>query len=324
MRNLLQQARLDPLLGFPAQSNTPLPRSLAADAFVLPDTSHVVEEHEDAFETHYDVQFDPEFGAFWAKLKPDSPRNFTPELVAALRQGQARVESRVREELESRRNGRLRYQILTSRIPGIFSLGGDLALFRRLIRNQDKDALLRYARACIDLVYTNAVNYKLPVVTISLVQGQALGGGFEAALAANVVVAEKQSKLGLPEVMFNMFPGMGAYQLLTRRLSPVKAEALILSGRTYCAEELYEIGLVDILAEPGEGEEAVMQYIKKRHRVFRAHQGLRRAIQTASPLDYGALIRVAEVWVSQAMGLEERDLELMDYLIRAQQRMMKH
>ena len=233
------------------------------------------------------------------------------------------VESRIREDLDFGREDRLRYQVLTSRIPGVFSLGGDLTLFRRLIRNQDRDALLRYACACIDLVYTNAVNYKLPVVTISLIQGQALGGGFEAALAANVVVAERQSKFGLPEVMFNMFPGMGAYQLLTRRMTPARAEELILSGRTYSAEELYQMGLIDILAEPGEGEKAVMHYIKKRHRLFHANQGMRRAIQAASPLDYDALIRVAEVWVSQAMGLKERDLELMDYLIRAQQRMLQ-
>jgi DSF synthase len=309
------------LPGFPAQANPPLPHSLATAPYPVPGADHIAEGREDAFETHYEAHFDAEFGAFWARLKPGSPKNFTPELVAALRQGQMRVESRIREELARGREDRLRYQILTSRIPGVFSLGGDLALFRRLIRNQDRDALLRYACACIDLVYTNAVNYKLPVVTISLIQGQALGGGFEAALAANVVVAERQSKLGLPEVMFNMFPGMGAYQLLTRRLTPARAEELILSGRTYSAEELHHMGLVDVLAEPGEGEEAVMHYIKKRHRLFHANQGLRRAIEAASPLDYGALIRVAEVWVNQAMGLKDRDLELMDYLIRAQQRM---
>jgi DSF synthase len=309
------------LPGIPAESNLPLPASFGAAPYVGPETSHIAEERGDTFETYYEAHFDPEYGAFWAVLKAESPRNFTPELVAALRQGQMRVESRIREELKTDRSDRLRYQILTSKIPGIFSLGGDLVLFRRLIRNRDRDGLLRYACACIDLVYTNAVNYKLPVVTISLIQGQALGGGFEAALAANVVVAEKQSKLGLPEVMFNMFPGMGAYQLLTRRLSPARAEELILSGRTYSAEELYQMGLVDVLAEPGEGEAAVMHYIKKRHRLFHANQGLRRAVQAASPLDYGALIRVAEVWVEQAMGLKGRDLELMDYLIRAQQRM---
>jgi DSF synthase len=321
MRNLLQQTRMELLPENAVLSSPKFANSLASIPDLRPGAHPLAEAREDAFEAYYEVDYDPEFGAFWAKLRPDGPKNFTPALVAALRQGQARVENRVREELDSGREDRLRYQILTSRIPGIFSLGGDLALFRKLIRNQDGDALLRYACACIDLVYTNAVNYKLPVVTISLIQGQALGGGFEAALAANVVVAEKQSKLGLPEVMFNMFPGMGAYQLLTRRLTPARAEELILSGRTYGAEELHQMGLVDVLAEPGEGEKAVMQYIKKHHRLFHAAQGLRGAIQAASPLDYGALIRVAEAWVRQALGLKERDLELMDYLVRAQQRM---
>ena len=321
MRNLLQQARMELLPGHPAQPG--LPRELSVGARPALDTGYFPETREDTFESYCEEHFDPNYGVYWASLKAGCPRNFTPELVAALRQGQLRVERRIRAELESGDESRLRYQVLSSRIPGIFSLGGDLALFKRLIRNQDRDSLLRYARGCIDLVYTNAVNYRLPVVTISLVQGQALGGGLEAALAANVVVAERQSKLGLPEVMFNMFPGMGAYQLLTRRLTPAKAEELILSGRTYAAEELYDLGLVDILAEPGEGEAAVMQFIKKRHRMFHAHQGLRRAIQAASPLDYEGLARVTEVWVDQAMGLEERDLELMDYLVRAQQR-MKH
>lgn len=323
MRNSMQQARMELLPGNTALATPQFPDFLSKSHGAIPGERHISEPREDAFETHYDAHFDPEFGAYWACLRPDSPKNFTPELVAALRQGQLRVESRVRDELASGVKERLRYQVLTSRIPGVFSLGGDLALFRRLIRNQDRDALLRYACACVDLVYTNAVNYELPIVTISLIQGQALGGGFEAALAANVVVAEKQSKLGLPEVMFNMFPGMGAYQLLTRRLTPARAEELILSGRTFHAEELHQMGLVDILAEPGEGEEAVMHFIKKRHRLFHANQGLRRAIQAATPLDYAGLIRVAELWTDQAMDLEEKDLELMDYLIRAQQRMQQ-
>jgi len=321
MRNLLQQTRMELLPGVPALSNSEFTRSVGAMSGLSPRARPFPEEREDAFETHYDSRFEAEYGVFWATLRPESPTNFTPELIAALRQGQVRVESRVREEMDSGCAQPLRYQVLASRIPGVFSLGGDLCLFQRLIREQDREALLRYACDCIDLVYTNAVNYKLPVITISLIQGQALGGGFEAALAANVVVAEKQSKLGLPEVMFNMFPGMGAYQLLTRRLTPARAEELILSGRTYSAEELHHMGLVDVLAEPGEGEQAVKHYIKKRHRLFHAHQGLRRAIQAASPLDYGALIRVAEAWVNQAMELKQRDLELMDYLVRAQQRM---
>ena len=279
------------------------------------------DQHEGAFERLYDLRFDASYGVHWAVLKPTSPKTFTPTLVSALRHVQMEVEARVRHELAAGKADRLRYQVFASRIPGVFSLGGDLALFRSMIRTRNRDGLLAYARDCIDLVYTNAVNYKLPVTTISLIQGQALGGGFEAALAANVVIAERHCKMGLPEVMFNMFPGMGAFQLLTRRLSPIEAEKLILSGRTYTAEELHDMGLVDVLAESGEGEAAVWSYIKSNHRQCHAHQGLRNAIQAASPLDYGSLISITEAWVEQAMGLADKDLEVMDYLIRAQHKL---
>jgi len=54
-----------------------------------------------------------------------------------------------------------------------------------------------------------ANNLFLPLTTISLAQGDALGGGFEAALSCSVIIAERRARFGFPEVMFNLFPGMG-------------------------------------------------------------------------------------------------------------------
>ncbi len=257
----------------------------------------------------------------WATLRPEAPVCFTPALVGALRRGQREVARRVRAELAAGSVERLRYQVFASRIPGVFSLGGDLALFRTLVRRGERDALLRYGRECVDLVYTTAVSYDLPVITISLVQGQALGGGFECALAANVVVAERGARFGLPEVLFNLFPGMGAYQLLSRRLPPARAEQLILGGRTYSAEECYDMGLVDVLAEEGEGVAAVERYVRLHRRRHRAETALRRAVLAGDPVDYRAMVRAVEVWADAAMALEERDLEVLDHLLRAQQRL---
>ena len=173
-------------------------------------------------------------------LRADAPAVFTPELIADLRRGQAAVRQRVVAEVERGLERRLRYQVFASDVPGIFSLGGDLRLFRRYICARDRAALRAYALSCVDIVHDNATGYGLPITTISLVQGDALGGGFEAALAAHVVVAERQCKMGLPEILFNLFPGMGAAQLLARRLPPARAEAFISSGQTYDAEELFE------------------------------------------------------------------------------------
>ena len=267
------------------------------------------------------LALEQDIGTLWVRLEPGSAVKFTPSLLADLRTVQDRIAARLRLQATLEPTQRIRYQVFASRIPGVFSLGGDLALFRECIRERDAKALRIYARDAVDLVYVNATAYDEPVSTISLVQGQALGGGFEAALAAHVLVAERSARMGLPEIMINMFPGMGAYQLLSRRLTPAQAERMILSGRTYTAEELHALGVVDVLAEDGDGERAVRRVIQTHDRQHHGRHGLRRALQAAHPLDRHELYAMADVWVDTALALDERDLATIDYLLRAQQRM---
>ena len=66
------------------------------------------------------------------------------------------------------------------------------------------------------------------------------GGGFEHALTNDVIIAERGSRMGLPEVLFNMFPGMGAYSFLDRKIGQKLAEEVISSGKVYSAEEMRE------------------------------------------------------------------------------------
>ena len=76
-----------------------------------------------------------------------------------------------------------------------------------------------------------------------------------------LLLPKRGVKLGLPEVLFNLFPGMGAYSLLSAKIGPALAERMILSGKLYLAEELYDMGVIDILAEKGDGELALYNYI---------------------------------------------------------------
>jgi len=129
--------------------------------------------------------------------------------------------------------------------------------------------------------------------------------------------------MGLPEVMFNMFPGMGAYQLLSRRIGVRAAEDLILSGRVLSARKLHEMGIVDVLAKDGQGESAVQQWIadnRRRHNGTRAVFGLR---QICNPISREELDAVAESWVDAALRLTDRDLRMMGFLVRAQQERVK-
>ena len=268
---------------------------------------------------HYATHYEPTFGVYWVYLKQDCPKRFTPELVNDLRDYQRNLEGLMKGD--SGQESQINFQVFSSQIPNTFSLGGDLGFFSRKIKQGDRSSLMEYARKCIDLVYTNFTHYKMPMTTISLVQGNALGGGFEAALANDVVIAEKQCKFGLPEILFNMFPGMGAYQLLRRRIPEAQAEKLILSGKTYTAEELYDLGVIDELAEQGDGENAVWRYIQENHGKLKGRKALHRAIESVNLLDYGSFVKIVDTWVEAALDLDSQDLKTMDFLNRAQLRL---
>jgi len=317
MHHLLQDVDARPITGdIPNINSTAVTLSVQNNCIEIPPV-----QSQGSTGNYCQTSFDPHYGVHWVWLKENCPVKFTPELLKELRQIQDHCATEIENDLNTHSSARIRYQVIGSKIPGVFSLGGDLALFREKILSGDADSLRVYARDAIDLVYLNAVNYEQPVTTISLLQGQAMGGGFEAAMAANVIVAERQCKLGFPEIMFNMFPGMGAYQLLCRRLSPREAEQLILSGKTYSAEELYHLGLIDVLAEDGDGEQAVWRYIRNNDRRSNGMNGFRRALQAARPLDRMELYRMVDIWVETALALGERDLGIIDYLLKAQQRM---
>ena len=90
-------------------------------------------------------------------------------------------------------------------------------------------------------MYSIYTNMDVPITTISLIRGNALGAGFEGALSCDYVVVEESVQMGFPEVLFNMFPGMGAYSFLARRIDPVRVERMILSGRIFSANELWRL-----------------------------------------------------------------------------------
>jgi DSF synthase len=215
----------------------------------------------------------------------------------------------------------LMYLVLGSRFPRIFNLGGDLELFARFIDAGDREGLVRYGRDCVSILHNNLRRLELPIVTIALVQGDALGGGFEAVLSFNVVVAEKGSRFGLPEIAFGLFPGMGAHSLLSRKIGLARAEEMMLSNRLYTAEEMYEMGIVHILAEPGCGEEAVRAYVEKNGRRHAGHRGIYRASSVADPVTLEELNSIVEIWADSALCLSDADLKLMRRLGSAQTRL---
>ncbi len=161
----------------------------------------------------------------------------------------------------------------------------------------------------------------LPILTIGMVQGQALGGGFEALLSFDYIIAERGASFGLPEVMFGLFPGMGAHAILSRRLGQAIADRIIMGNAVYSAEAMFEMGIVQQLAEPGEGEAAVRDFMAKSSRRHAGLVGARRASRRVNPVSLAELRDVVDHWADAALQLREQDLKLMQRLAGAQSRL---
>ena len=265
--------------------------------------------------SHLTTYYDEHNQIAWGYMHAEPRPCFTNTLLCELTSWWRGISSRI----DNPGMADTRYIVLASSYDGVYNLGGDLNLFHRLIIERDYDNLLRYAHACIDALYLNAMHLnRSQVKTITLVQGDALGGGFECALSGNVLIAERGCKLGFPEILFNLFPGMGAVTLLGRKIGYHEAEKIILSGKLYSAEELYEAGAIDVLADKGEGELAVYEYVRKEAKQRNGSFALRAAREIAQPISHEELIRIAELWVDAALRLENKDLRMMERLVSRQ------
>ncbi|OGT65603.1 MAG: hypothetical protein A3I13_05660 [Gammaproteobacteria bacterium RIFCSPLOWO2_02_FULL_47_50] len=266
------------------------------------------------------VHIEPEAGIVWVYQKPHPRPCFNPNLISEVRKIQKMLEQYSGKLPYNGKLVPINYHVLDSQTPGIFSMGGDLSLFKECIINKDKTRLLQYAKTCIDTIHSFIVGFRLPITTISLVRGDALGGGFEVALSSHVVIAEKGISLGFPEILFNLFPGMGGYHLLLQRLNPYMVQEMMLNGRVYSSEELFDMGVIDILAESGGGKNSVYSYVEKSTKYRNGFHAMQQVKQRVNPITYDELWNVCSYWVDIAMEISERDLRLMDRLIKAQNR----
>lgn len=263
------------------------------------------------------VRYDPPTQAIWYYFNPGLRPCFSLTMLKEIRELFQCVTDYF-NSIDSYTEPLIRYLVLTSQVPGIFNLGGDLALFGKLIRKRNHQRLFDYAKLCVELCYLNAVNLHLPLTTMSLVEGTALGGGFESAMASNVLIATEDSEMGFPEIRFNLFPGMSAYSFLARTCGMLTAEKMIISGATYTARELYKLGIVHRLVGRDHAQESVDKYIREHQRSSNGRRAIQLARQRYHPVDYQELEDITKIWVDAALCLKERDLRMMDRLVRAQ------
>lgn len=273
----------------------------------MPAPLHIIENPESSY---IELSYQEPSVAFCSLRHPGQPV-MTMDVLNALN-------STLREITEQ--SAASQFFVLESAKKDVFSLGGDLEYFVEAISSRNRQALEEYMSLCLDMITANASGLYADVHTIAAVSGKAFGGGFEAALSCNTIIAEEDAEFGFPESLFNMFPGMGAHLLLERRVDAGLADRILRSAKIYTAKELYEIGVIDRLAKKGQLEQTVQQHIEVSSQRNVSTRGLDKIRSLMSPLDTDMLARIGDIWVDTAFNLRKRDIELMSRIARAQGR----
>jgi methylglutaconyl-CoA hydratase len=142
--------------------------------------------------------------------------------------------------------------VLTSFSDRVFSAGADLKERREMSQDQAAD-FVTLLRDTMERVA------QLPIPVIAAIEGVAVGGGLELALAADLRIASSQATLGLPETTLAIVPGAGGTQRLPRLIGVAKAKELIWTGRRVDGDQAYAMGLVNRVVLPGEAtQQAVL------------------------------------------------------------------
>jgi DSF synthase len=255
--------------------------------------------------------------ALWITLGIDGTtglQNFTPDLVQEFRGLVDDIHDR------RKRHPVPHYAVVQSAHPDYFSMGGDLRFFRDCIERRDAAQLREYSMRCLDLLLSWGGKFKDSTTSIALVQGRALGGGFEMALSTDYLIAEEHSSFGFPEIMFGLFPCTGAMGLLASRVGARNAERMMTNKKIYTATELYDMGLVDELCPRGQGELAVERFIANHSTRLKARLKVQQSRSRHEALDHAEGARVVEDWVETAMCLSPEEIRSMDMLIMMQAR----
>lgn len=174
--------------------------------------------------------------------RPAARNSFGKSLVSQLNETLASV----------RQNNNLRVLILRSLVPKVFCAGADLRE-RLKMNNADVPLFVSTLRSLISDVET------LPTPVISAIDGVALGGGLELALATDIRVASAEAKMGLVETRLAIIPGGGGTQRLPRIVGVAKAKELIYTARILDGEQALQIGLVNEVVQQNKTGDAAYQ-----------------------------------------------------------------
>jgi enoyl-CoA hydratase/carnithine racemase len=143
--------------------------------------------------------------------------------------------------------------ILHSTVPRGFCAGADLRELHAAVAGKKSDVYLRDLSGFLDRIHAVMDGLDaLPQTTIGALHGVCFGGGFELALTCDVLIADRTTRFGFPELRLGLVPGFGGIPRLRREVPNAVVRDLLLSGRSLGAVRAHELGLVSQLVAKGE------------------------------------------------------------------------
>ena len=196
-------------------------------------------------------------------------------------------------------NPELRVLVITGKGAKSFVAGADIAELSKT----DTEGGRRIAR--LGQNFMNAIS-QFPRPVIAAINGFALGGGLEVAIAADLRYASSKARLGLPEVTLGLIPGYGGTQRLARLIGLGKANEYIFTGEMYSAAQALQDGLIQGIFEPDELLPEVLEVAKKiSNRGPLALQAAKRAINLGMQLDLGSGLEVEILEFGNVCGTKD-------------------
>lgn len=226
-------------------------------------------------------------------LRINRPEALNALNLAVLLELRSFLENTVRQE-------KLKAIILTGTGDKAFISGADIREMQKM-NSTEISEFCRLGQHVADMLET------APYLTIAAINGYALGGGLEMALACDFIYANKNSKIGLPEVSLGLIPGFGGTQRLQSAVGIRMAKELIMSGKTISAEFGKEIGIINQLCEP---EELISKSREIAEKVishsFTAVMQAKRAINFGSQMKFESALELERNMFAACFETKER------------------
>lgn len=268
---------------------------------------------------HYtcvDTVYNTEFRALWCTFRSAKNPVFSLEFLKNIRDMQDNV-AQFSHDYPAKKP---LYLIWASDNPHIFSLGLDLKYVHDLISKKDEIGLYKYLELCIDILYINIMKFDIkPLITISLIKGKTFGGGFEAALTSDVIIASENIRCGFPGIRYNLLPSIGLMNVLMQRYPKNIIEPLLLGNKAWLnSKELLQCGIVEKIVKDTDGHQAVHEKIRDLHEKHDIYAAIYHAKALSMQVKQQDLEEFKNLWVRSALNFKPDDLYKLGRIAEAQ------